>query len=52
MKFFWLTSAMTLLLCIIAVPTTAQENTAELKHSRHPQNQSHPAFDTRPVSIP
>ena len=32
MKFPLLTSATTLLLCIIAVPSTAQENTAELKN--------------------
>ena len=37
---------MTLLLCIIAVPTTAQENTAELKHVTVPI-----VNGSRPVSL-
>ena len=46
MKFFWLTSAMPLLLCIIAVPTKAQENPAELKHFT-----AAPLNGSRPVSL-
>lgn len=51
MNFSLLTSATTLLLCIIAVPTTAQENMAELKHLIAPLlNGSRPASLTA-VSI-
>jgi hypothetical protein len=45
-KFFGLTSAMPLLLCIIAISTTAQENTAELKHFT-----AAPLNGSRPVSL-
>jgi len=45
-KFPLLTSTMTLLLCIIAVPTTAQENTAELKYFT-----AAPLNGSRPVSL-
>lgn len=46
MKFPLLTSTITLLLCLIALPTTAQEKTHELKHYV-----AVPLNGSRPVSL-